>query len=97
MAPLALYLQGAGIQVEAYDDRFREPLRSHLVDAGIEVLSEPTPLVKPDCVVRSSAIPLDSKLVRNWQAMETPVYQRGEFLARLTAQNFLISIRTHAF
>lgn len=92
MAPLALYLQGAGIQVEAYDDRFREPLRSHLVDAGIEVLSEPTPLVKPDCVVRSSAIPLDSKLVRNWQAMETPVYQRGEFLARLTAKRKTLAI-----
>ena len=30
MAPLGLYLQGAGVQVEAYDDRFREPLRSHL-------------------------------------------------------------------
>ena len=30
MAPLALYLQGAGIQVEAYDDRFREPLRTNL-------------------------------------------------------------------
>ena len=30
MAPLALYLKGSGLQVEAYDDRFREPLRSHL-------------------------------------------------------------------
>jgi UDP-N-acetylmuramate--alanine ligase len=92
MAPLALYLQGAGIQVEAYDDRFREPLRSHLEDAGIEVLSEPNPLVKPDCVVRSSAIPLDSKLVRNWKAIETPVYQRGEFLARLTAKRKTLAI-----
>ena len=38
MAPLALYLQGTGIQVEAYDDRFREPLRTNLEQAGIHVL-----------------------------------------------------------
>ncbi len=92
MAPLALYLQGAGIQVEAYDDRFREPLRSHLEEAGIRVLSEPTPLEKPDCIVRSSAISLDSKLVKNWTAVGTPVYQRGEFLARLTATRKTLAI-----
>ena len=86
MAPLALYLKGAGVQVEAYDDRFREPLRSHLENAGIDVLSEPTPLKNPDCVVRSSAISLDNKLVKNWVTMGVPVFQRGEFLARFIAR-----------
>ena len=56
MAPLALYLQGAGIQVEAYDDRFAEPLRSRLLGEGIEVLGEPMPTGEPDCVIRSSAV-----------------------------------------
>ena len=51
MAPLAFYLRGAGIQVEAYDDRFAEPLRSRLLGEGIEVLGEPMPTDEPDCVI----------------------------------------------
>lgn len=92
MAPLALYLKGAGVQVEAYDDRFREPLRSHLENAGIDVLSEPTPLKNPDCVVRSSAISLDNKLVKNWVTMGVPVFQRGEFLARFIAKKKILAV-----
>jgi len=96
MAPLALYLHGAGVQVEAYDDRFREPLRSHLQSAGIDVLSEPTPLNKPDCIIRSSAIPLNNKGVQGWVAQNIPVYQRGEFLARFTAKKkFLAVVGSH--
>ena len=38
---LSLYLQGAGIQVSAHDENFREPLRTQLEDAGVEVLVEP--------------------------------------------------------
>lgn len=92
MAPLALYLQGAGIQVEAYDDRFREPLRTNLENAGIHVLCEPTPLKRPDCVIRSSAIPQDSKLVKPWLTLEVPVFRRGEFLARFTAQKNVLAV-----
>ena len=96
MAPLALYLHGAGVQVEAYDDCFREPLRSHLQSVGINVLSEPTPLYKPDCVIRSSAIPLNNKLVQGWISQSIPVYQRGEFLARFTAKKkFLAIVGSH--
>ena len=40
---LALYLQGAGIQVSAHDENFREPLRTQLEEAGVEVLVEPIP------------------------------------------------------
>ena len=58
MAPLALYLQGAGLHVEAFDDRFREPLRTQLEESGICVLSEPISIRKPDCVIRSSAVSL---------------------------------------
>ena len=92
MAPLGLYLQGAGVQVEAYDDRFREPLRSHLQNSGIVVLSEPTPVNNPDCVIRSSAISLDNKLVKNWVDLGIPVYQRGEFLARFTARKKILAV-----
>ncbi|MBT3666341.1 MAG: UDP-N-acetylmuramate dehydrogenase [Opitutae bacterium] len=92
MAPLALYLQGAGIQVEAYDDRFREPLRSNLENAGIHVLCDPTPLENPDCVIRTSAIPQDSKLVKPWLTLEVPVFRRGEFLAHFTAKKNLLAV-----
>ena len=80
MAPLGLYLQGAGVQVEAYDDRFCEPVRTNLANAGIHVLSEPIPLQNPDCVIRSSAIPQDSKLVKPWLTLDVPVLRRGECL-----------------
>ena len=30
MAPLAFYLSGAGVEVEAFDDYFREPLRTQM-------------------------------------------------------------------
>ncbi len=92
MAPLALYLQGAGIQVEAYDDRFSEPLRTNLEKAGINVLCEPTPIMNPDCVIRSSAIPQDSKLVKPWLALDVPVFRRGEFLARFTSKKKVLAV-----
>ena len=43
MAPLAHYLSGAGVQVEAHDNRFTEPVRSELLKCGVEILEEPIP------------------------------------------------------
>ena len=48
MAPLAIYLQGSGLSVEAYDDHFCEPLRKMMQDEGIQVLHEPNPIETPD-------------------------------------------------
>ena len=76
MAPLALYIQGAGIQVEAYDDRFSEPMRSQLIAEGIEVLGEPIPTSNPDCVIRSSAIPEEDPKVLSWSKKGVSVYRR---------------------
>ena len=92
MAPLALYLKGAGIHIEAYDDCFKEPLRSLLVNDGIRVLSEPNPIEKPDCVIRSSAIPEDSNLVSPWISQNIPVYRRGDFLAKFAADKKVVAI-----
>lgn len=83
MAPLALYLHGAGVSVEAYDDRFCEPLRSMMIDAGITVLSEATPTRKPDCVIRSSAIGETDDRVGFFRRQSVPIYRRGEFVSRL--------------
>ena len=82
MAPLAFYLREAGVEVEAYDARFTEPLRSKLAEAGIEVLSEAHPKIEPDCVIHSSAIPAEASRVATWIEKETPIYRRGEFLAK---------------
>jgi UDP-N-acetylenolpyruvoylglucosamine reductase len=92
MAPLALYLQGAGIQVEAYDDRFSEPLRSRLLGEGIEILGEPIPTDEPDCVIRSSAVSVDGAQVSPWTKKGIPVYQRGEFLAKFTAHRKILAV-----
>lgn len=92
MAPLALYLQGAGVGVEAYDDRFCEPLRSMMIDSGITVLSEPTPTTKPDCVIRSSAIKETDERVRSFLLQGVPVYQRGDFISRLLEGKSIVAV-----
>ena len=92
MAPLALYLQGAGLHVEAFDDRFREPLRTQLEESGICVLSEPISIRKPDCVIRSSAVSLDNKLIKPWVKKGVPIYRRGEFLARFCSGKKILAV-----
>ena len=92
MAPLAFYLRGAGIQVEAYDDRFTEPLRTRLLGEGIEVLGEPIPTGEPDCVIRSSAVSEESSQVSHWIKKGIPVFRRGEFLAKFTAHRKTLAI-----
>ena len=92
MAPLALYLQGAGIQVSAHDENFREPLRTQLEDAGVEVLVEPIPSQIPDCIIHSSAVSADSTLMKNWEKHKIPIYRRGEFIARFTSGKKVLAI-----
>ncbi|MDG1139028.1 MAG: UDP-N-acetylmuramate dehydrogenase [Opitutales bacterium] len=92
MAPLALYLQGAGIQVAAYDDHFKEPLRSQLEDAGVEVLGEAIPPQVPDCIIRSSAVAEDCPSLKSWHDRKTPIFRRGEFLARFTTGKKIMAV-----
>ena len=92
MVPLALYLRGAGVRVEAYDDRFNEPIRSHLIDHGVKVLDEITPIKIPDCIVHSSAIShLDQRLSK-FRKLGIPFYRRGDFLAQLFARHKIIAV-----
>ncbi len=92
MVPLALYLRGAGVRVEAFDHQFREPLRTRLVQAGVHILHEPETILRPDCVIRSSAIPIDDPLVTRWEALEVPVLRRGEFLAAILKRKRVIAV-----
>jgi len=92
MAPLAFYLREAGVEVEAYDARFTEPLRSKLAEAGIEVLSEAHPKIEPDCVIHSSAIPAEASRVANWIEKKTPIYRRGEFLAKFLKRKRILGV-----
>ncbi len=92
MFPLALYLRGAGVRVEAYDDTLGEPMRSKLESVGAHVLDEPCPIKKPDCIVRSSAVPPDGDMIRGLSALGVPIYRRGDFVAELISRKRLIAV-----
>ena len=92
MAPLAMYLHGAGVDVEAFDDSFREPVRSLLERSGVRILSEPVPSFRPDVVVRSSAIAESLPALDQWKEQGVPVLRRGDFLAKLTAECKVLAV-----
>ena len=92
MVPLALYLRGAGVRVEAYDDRFNEPIRSHLIDHGVKVLDEISPIKIPDCIIHSSAINHLDRRLSKFKKLDIPFYRRGDFLAQLFARHKLIAV-----
>jgi UDP-N-acetylmuramate--alanine ligase len=92
MAPLAMYLDGAGVDVEAFDDSFREPVRSLLEKSGVRIRSEPVPSFRPDVVVRSSAIAEDLPALDQWKEQGIPVLRRGDFLASLTAECKVLAV-----
>ena len=81
MAPLAFFLRGAGVEVEAFDDYFREPLRSQMLEAGVEVLLEPVPHEKPDYIVHSSAINRSDSRLSSFRGTSSKIFKRGDFLA----------------
>jgi UDP-N-acetylmuramate-alanine ligase len=77
MAPLALYLRGAGVRVEAFDDRFSEPIRSHLLSFGVKIIDELNPIKVPDCIVHSSAVSKDDSRLTKFQKMGIPSLSKG--------------------
>lgn len=92
MAPLALYLRGRGVEVEAFDDSFREPVRSLLEQAGVRLLSEPVPSCRPAALVRSSAVDEDREAIATWRERGVPIFRRGEFLAKLLEGNRVVAV-----
>jgi len=92
MSPLALYLKGAGVWVEAFDDCFIEPNRSYLLDRGIKILDELNPIKSPDCVIYSSAINLEDPRLTSLKGLNVPMYRRGDFLAELFARHKVIAV-----
>ena len=92
MAPLALYLRGAGVRVEAFDDRFSEPIRSHLLSFGVKIIDELNPIKIPDCIVHSSAVSKNDSRLTKFQKMGIPLYRRGDFLAELFARKRIIAV-----
>ena len=92
MVPLALYLRGAGVRVEAFDDRFIEPLRGHLIDHGVKVLDELNPIKNPECIVYSSAISRDDDRLKKFKDDGVPLFRRGDFLAALFSRHKIIAV-----
>ena len=92
MVPTALYLRGAGSRVEAFDDAFTEPIRTHLINHGVKVLDELNPIKQPDCIVYSSAINFKDDRLVEFRNSQIPIYRRGEFLAKLFARHKIIAV-----
>lgn len=92
MAPLALYLRGAGVRVEAHDDCFTEPLCGQLIDHGIKVIDELSPIKEPECIVHSSAIDPNDKRLKKFKDLGIPFYRRGDFLAKLFSRHRIIAV-----
>ena len=92
MVPLALYLRGAGVRVEAFDDQFHEPIRSHLIEHGVKLLDELSPIKEPDCIVHSSAINHDESRLKKLKLSGIPFYRRGEFVANLFSRHKIIAV-----
>jgi len=92
MAPLAHYLRGAGVRVEAYDSRFTEPVRTQLCNCGVEILDEPIPRRKPDYIVYSSAVAKESEVFKQVEKLGIKSYRRGDFISKLFDRKRVIAV-----
>lgn len=92
MAPLAHYLRGAGIRVEAFDDQFIEPVRSQLLESGVEILDEAVPRRIPDCIIHSSAIYPENESLQPFVKKQVPIFRRGDFVARFTSHRKVLAV-----
>jgi UDP-N-acetylmuramate--alanine ligase len=92
MAPLGIYLANMGFSVEAYDDFFREPLRSQLEESGVQILNEPVPLKRPDLIIRSSAVSEDDPRLLPFRKLDLPIYRRGQFVSRFCRSKQVVAV-----
>ena len=72
--------------------QFSRTFRSQLANSGVQVLGEAIPPETPDCVIRSSAVPEGSEVVRPWLDRKIPVFRRGEFISRFTAGKKVVAV-----
>jgi UDP-N-acetylmuramate--alanine ligase len=92
VGPLAIYLAELGFRVSGEDDAMTEPMRRHLVRAGVTLTTAGA--VPADCqlVVCSSAIAPDHPAVVMARARGLPCVRRGELLAEVTREKKLVAV-----
>ncbi len=93
MAPLALYLRGAGARVEGFDDAPRSEVPRLLESRGIPCARGfaglPGDVSK---VVYSSAVPADHPALAEARGRGLPCLRRGEMLARAASEKKLLAV-----
>ena len=92
MAPLALYLRGAGCEVTACDDAFRQPVRELLASGGVSVIDEPKLTDDFEMIVYSSAVKADHALLAAVREKGIPALRRGHALAEVVTDKKLVAV-----
>lgn len=92
MFPLALYLDGMGFSVTAYDDAWQKETLHPLTEAGINCLQKPILPPNLDLVIYSSAISSSHPLYQAAFAQDLPLIRRGEYWASLLKDKKVVAI-----
>ncbi len=93
MAPLALFVKGAGHTIYAYDDYPNPKIKTRLKDAGIDWVESLLDYELPDLIVLSRALGntrFVDYLQKHFPGVE--IVYRGEFLARISQDYKTIAI-----
>tara|TARA_Y100001934_G_C12352685_1_gene776246 strand:+ start:131 stop:2401 length:2271 start_codon:yes stop_codon:yes gene_type:complete len=92
MAPLALFLRGAGHDVTACDDAFTQPVREMLLSGGVKLAELPDPGKGFDEIVHSSAIKSNHPVMISARQSEIPIFRRGQALAQSVTDKKLVAV-----
>lgn len=92
MAPLALWLCRAGVEVWGHDDHAQPAVRQMLEEAGTRWLESGGEVPSCDLVVRSSAVAESHPLLQRARAQGTPILRRGEMLAQVARPFRLVAV-----
>lgn len=92
MAPLALYLAGAGFRVTGYDDNLQTTVRDMLSQAGVTIQDNATLPEDIGLLAFSSAFHPEHPLLREARSKGTTIFRRGELLARLMEGKKLLAV-----
>ena len=92
MAPLALFLRGAGQDVTACDDAFNQPVREMLLSGGVRLADLPDPGQGFDEIVHSSAISSSHPALIYARQNKIPTLRRGQALAKSVSDKKLVAV-----
>jgi UDP-N-acetylenolpyruvoylglucosamine reductase len=93
MAPLAIYLAQKGCSVYGWDDHVNLEIKDLLVSNGVVFMVDKVPPIGCDCVVRSSAINVQTDETCQMAAQSgIKICRRGEFLAGICPHLEIVAV-----